>query len=98
MVTNHLSRLMDWKKKELPLDGYFPEDKIFTLIQNEVPWYVAFVYYLAVGVFPMDMNYQCKKSYLMTLSIITRMDLCFLREVPTKSFGGVFQKKRWEVL
>lgn len=34
MVTGNLFRLIYFKKEELPLDGSFPNDKLFVLIQK----------------------------------------------------------------
>lgn len=62
MVVDHLSVLIYLENKKLPLDEYFLGDKIFVLIQDEVPWYANFVNYLASEVLPLDMNYQHKKK------------------------------------
>lgn len=65
MVANHLSRLIDPKREELPLDESFPEDNLFTLIQKEIPWYANFFNYLVARVLPLDLNYKRKKEILL---------------------------------
>lgn len=37
MVVDHLFRLIDVKKEDLPLYKTFPDDKLFVLIQSEMP-------------------------------------------------------------
>lgn len=48
VVTGRLSRLTDLKGEELPLDDFFPSDKLFMLTRKEIPWYVNFVKYLSI--------------------------------------------------
>lgn len=64
MVVDHLSWLSDLQKEELPLDYYFLDDFLSVLMQYELPWYTNFVKYLAVGVLPLEMNYQQNKKVL----------------------------------
>lgn len=67
MVEDHLSKLSDLKKEELPLDNFFPNDRLIVLIRSEMLWYFDFVNYLSIGVSPLGMDFQHKKSYFFDL-------------------------------
>lgn len=63
VMTNNLSKLCDFKKEEFPLDDCFLDDRLITLVQSKVLWYVDFINYLTTGVLPPDMDYQHKKNF-----------------------------------
>lgn len=62
VVVDHLYKLSDVMKEELPLDDYFLNDKLYALIQTEMTWYADFVNLLAVTVLLHHMNNQHKVS------------------------------------
>lgn len=57
MVADHLSRLIEQKVEELPLDGSSLDDRLFLLVQKETPWYDDFINYFNTRVWPPDMSY-----------------------------------------
>lgn len=44
------------QKYVLPLDDSFPDDKLFSFVEKEMPWYVDFFNYFSAGDLPPDMN------------------------------------------
>lgn len=63
MVADHLSRLSDNKRDELPLDDFFPDDRLIASVKSVAPWYADFDNYLAARVLPPNMDYQRKKKF-----------------------------------
>jgi len=63
VLADHLSRMSDLKREELPLDDSFSDERLIASVKNVAPWYVDFVNYLAAGVLPPDMDYQRKKKF-----------------------------------
>lgn len=79
VVADHFSRLIDLKAGELPIDDFFPNDKLFLLVGKETRWYANYVNYLVAGVLPLDIDYQCKSNFfLQSQALLFGWDSTFL--------------------
>ena len=63
VVADHLSRLESSKEAEVqPINEKFPDERLYAVKTDDVPWYTDFVNYLASNVIPPELNYQLKKK------------------------------------